>query len=56
MRKAGLMRGDVSDRHALALLMVLTSYESYRELRHAGVADRAAVSTLLDVARTQLLG
>jgi len=56
MRKAGLMRDGVSDRQALALLMMLTSYESYRELRHAGVSDRAAVSTLLDVARTQLLG
>src|SRR4051794_19660167 len=56
IRKAGLMRDGVSDRQALALLMMLTSYESYRELRHAGVSDRAAVSTLLDVARTQLLG
>jgi AcrR family transcriptional regulator len=56
MRKAGLMRDGVSDRQALALLMMLTSYESYRELRHAGVADRAAVSTLLEVARTHLLG
>src|SRR3954464_2649180 len=55
LRKAGLMRPDVSDRQALAVLMLLTSYESYRELRHAGVSDRAAVSTLLSAAQAQLL-
>jgi hypothetical protein len=35
--------------------MLLTSYESYRELRLAGVSDRAAESTLLSAARVQLL-
>jgi AcrR family transcriptional regulator len=55
LRKAGALRSHVSDRQALVVLMLLTSFESYRELRHAGVADRAAASTLLDVARSQLL-
>jgi AcrR family transcriptional regulator len=55
LRRAGVMRDDVSERQALALLMLLTSYESYRELRHAGVADRAVISTLLGLAQDQLL-
>src|SRR4051812_9225724 len=33
MRKAGVMREEVSERQALVFLMLLTSYESYRELR-----------------------
>ncbi|HEY0633679.1 MAG TPA: helix-turn-helix domain-containing protein [Thermoleophilaceae bacterium] len=55
LRKAGVMRDDVSERQALALLMLLTSYESYRELRHAGLSDRAAEATLLSTAQGQLL-
>jgi AcrR family transcriptional regulator len=55
LRKAGVLRSDLSDRQALVVLMLLTSYESYRELRHAGVSDRAAISTLLDAAQAQLL-
>jgi AcrR family transcriptional regulator len=55
LRQGGVMREDVSDRQALVLLMLLTSYESYRELRHAGVTDRAAVSTLIAAAQAQLL-
>ena len=55
LRQAGVMREDVTDREALVILMLLTSYESYRELRHAGVSDRAAVSTLLSTAQARLL-
>jgi AcrR family transcriptional regulator len=55
LRKAGIMRDDVTDRQALVMLMLLTSYESYRELRLAGVSDRAAVSTLRGAAETQVL-
>jgi AcrR family transcriptional regulator len=55
LRQAGAMRSDVSDRQALVVLMLLTSYESYRELRHAGSSNRTAVSTLLEAARSQLL-
>ena len=56
LRGAGVLRGGVGDREALTTLMLLTSYESYRELRLAGASKRAAVATLLDVARAQLLG
>jgi hypothetical protein len=56
LRKAGVLRDDVSDRQALVVLMLLTSYESYRELRHAGLSDRAATTTLLGAAQSQLLG
>jgi AcrR family transcriptional regulator len=55
LRKAGVTRDDVSERQALVLLMLLTSYESYRELRLAGVSDRAAEATLLSTAQAQLL-
>jgi hypothetical protein len=55
LRRADVLRSDVSDRQALVVLMLLTSYESYRELRHAGVSDRAAISTLLNAAQSQLL-
>jgi AcrR family transcriptional regulator len=56
LRRAGVLRDGMSDRTALTILMLLTSYESYRELRHAGVSNRVAVTTLVDMARTQLLG
>jgi AcrR family transcriptional regulator len=55
LRASGVMRSDVSERQALVVLMLLTSYESYRELRHAGVSNRAAASTLLSAAQAQLL-
>src|SRR3954470_7368929 len=34
LRRAGVLRDGMSDRTALTILMLLTSYESYRELRH----------------------
>ena len=40
--------------HALALLMTLTSYETYRELRLLGHSDAKATKTLQDAARTLL--
>lgn len=55
MRKAGVVRRDVSERQALVMLMLLTSYDSYRELRYAGLSDRAATSMLQATARAQLL-
>jgi AcrR family transcriptional regulator len=56
LRGEGVLRDGVSDRDALTTLMLLTSYESYRELRLAGVSKRAVASALLDIARTQMLG
>jgi hypothetical protein len=38
----------------LALLMVLTSYETFSELRRAGLRDRQIAELLVGTARTQL--
>lgn len=43
-------------RDALARLMVLTSYETYRELRLAGLSVAAVVTTLQEMARTSVVG
>jgi hypothetical protein len=56
LRKAGALREGTTERQALALLMVLTSYETFRELREAGHSERQAMKTLQDNARLLLLG
>lgn len=51
------LRRGVGERRALALLLVLTSFETYLELRrHAGLAEREVVRTLHGWARSELLG
>jgi hypothetical protein len=46
----------VGEQRALALLLVLTSFETYRELRrHARLAERDVVRTLHGWARSELL-
>ncbi len=55
LRQARALREGVSERQALVTLMLLTSYESYRELRQVGLTDAAATSTFLAAARRQLL-
>lgn len=55
LHRSGVLRADVGERQALAILMLLTSYESYRELRHSRLSDGDVASTLLDAARAQLL-
>src|SRR5438477_4772983 len=37
LRSAGRLRSGVGERRALALLLVLTSYDTFRELREAGL-------------------
>lgn len=54
LRRAGRLRPGLSERRALAQLMLLTSFESYRELRSAGLSDRELTSTLQDSARRLL--
>jgi AcrR family transcriptional regulator len=50
-----LLRGlGLRDKRSLALLMALTSYETFSELRRAGLSDRALTELLLDTARGQL--
>jgi AcrR family transcriptional regulator len=55
LRESGRLRDGVDDPYALALLMVLSSYETYRELREAGGSDRQVTATVQALARTQLL-
>jgi AcrR family transcriptional regulator len=53
---AGALPSGTSEDEALTLLMVLTSYETYRELREAGHDAEAATKQLLASARTLLIG
>lgn len=55
LRRAGRLHPGLAERHALAQLMLLTSYESYRELRHAGLSDAQVTKTLQDNARRLLV-
>jgi AcrR family transcriptional regulator len=47
--------GGPKQRHAVPLLLVLTSYETYRELREAGLTDKQLTATLQQSARDLLL-
>ena len=55
LRAAGVLRPRMTASEAVALLMVLTSYDSYRELREADHPDRKITSILQDTARALLL-
>jgi AcrR family transcriptional regulator len=52
LRRAGRLR--VGERRALTLLLVLTSYETFRELRAASLSDRQTVAFLQEAAREAL--
>jgi AcrR family transcriptional regulator len=52
LKRLGALGTGVSRRRALALLMVLTSYETYGELRLAGHSDRALTKLLQETAWT----
>jgi AcrR family transcriptional regulator len=52
LARAGRLR--VPERRALTLLLVLSSYETYRELRQSGLSDRQATSFLQEAARDAL--
>lgn len=50
------MAGGPDRAHArLARLMILTSFETYKELGELGLAKRERMKTLADIARTELL-
>jgi AcrR family transcriptional regulator len=53
LSRSGRLR--VSDQYALTLLLVLSSYETYRELREAGFSDRRATALLQEAAGDALL-
>ncbi len=55
LRAMGRLRPGVGERRALEVLMVLTSYETFRELRLAGLSERQLAKTLQDSARGLLL-
>jgi AcrR family transcriptional regulator len=55
LRKSGRMRKGLSAARALALLMVLTSYETFRELHQAGVSEQELTRTLQESASQLLL-
>ena len=55
LRHAHRLRPGLTPRRALTLLLVLTSYDSYRELRADGLSDRQATNLLQEAARIVLL-
>jgi AcrR family transcriptional regulator len=54
LRRSGRLRNGMSEKRALTLLLVLTSYGSYREVRDAGMGERETVKLLLETARRTL--
>ncbi len=50
------LREGTNERRALTLLLVLTSYDTFRELREAGLTDRQLTATLQQAARDLLAG
>ena len=56
LKDAGRLQPGLSARYALALIMLLTSYESFRELRQAGLSEREVTTRLQDSARALLIG
>jgi AcrR family transcriptional regulator len=56
LARSGRLRGGMTEEAALSLLMVLTSYETFRELRLAGSDDEQLVDALRQTARDLLLG
>jgi AcrR family transcriptional regulator len=55
LRSSGRLRPGISARTVLATLMLLTSFDGYRELRLAGLPEREIVKTLQDSGRRLLL-
>jgi hypothetical protein len=51
LQAAGRLSPGVNQRRALSLLMVLTSYETFRELRDAGRSERELAKVLQESAR-----
>ena len=51
LARTNRLREGTNDRRALTLLLVLTSYETFRELREADLTDRQLTATLQQAAR-----
>jgi AcrR family transcriptional regulator len=55
LQRADRLRTGLGREHALNLLLVLSSYDTYRELREAGLTDRKLTTLLQQTARDLLL-
>jgi alkylhydroperoxidase/carboxymuconolactone decarboxylase family protein YurZ len=55
LHATGTLRAGISAARALDVLMVLTSYETYRELREAGRSAKRLTAELETMARALLL-
>jgi AcrR family transcriptional regulator len=55
LRRSGRLREGATEQRALALLLVLTSFETFRELQAAGLTDRQATTFLQDTAAREIL-
>jgi AcrR family transcriptional regulator len=55
LHRADRLRTGLTQQRALNLLLVLSSYDTYRELRQAGLSDRQATTLLQQTARELLL-
>ena len=56
LRRSGRLRSGVTTRHALAVLLMLTSFETFEQLRrHAGLSQREVTGLLNQSARVLLL-
>jgi AcrR family transcriptional regulator len=55
LHRAHLLGAGVNQQHALSLLLVLTSYDTFRELRQAGLSDRQTITLLQETAQRLLL-
>src|SRR5439155_19102437 len=55
LHRAQQLRAGLTRQRALNLLLVLSSYDTYRELRAAGLSDRQSTTLLQQTARELLL-
>jgi AcrR family transcriptional regulator len=56
LKRNGWLKPGGGEQRALALLLVLTSYETFHELREAGLSDRQASALLVKTGRDLLAG
>jgi AcrR family transcriptional regulator len=55
LHRTGRLRPGLGERRAVAQLMMLTSYEAFRELREAGLSERELVRSLQQAAEAIVL-
>jgi AcrR family transcriptional regulator len=55
LKRGNRLRPGTTARHAVTLLLVLTSYDTFRELREAGLSDHQATALIQDAARELLI-